>query len=124
MRLDIPDLSMEIFSAEFVFGPVARVNQHNCSLGSFRRDLHTDRANDGGAAVILFRLKVSIQARGPFQLCLVGQVLKCVRHDRCVKRSRERIQLGRWDLRRGGRIVGCGVVQVDQRLGRTKGSSG
>jgi hypothetical protein len=42
--------------------------------------LHTNCANDGGAAVVLGRLEVNIQARSPFQLRLIGKMLESVRH--------------------------------------------
>jgi hypothetical protein len=82
MRCTIPDLSIEIFSAEFVLGPVTRRPvSDNCGSRSLRCGVHTNCANNGSSTVILLRLKVGVQARRPFQLRLVGKMLESIRHD-------------------------------------------
>jgi hypothetical protein len=82
MRYTIPDLSIEIFSAEFVLGPVTRSSiSDNCGSRSLMCGVHTNCANNGGSTVILLWLKVGVQARSPFQLRLVGKMLESIRHD-------------------------------------------
>lgn len=87
VRFKIPLLSMEIFSAEFVFGPVA--HSTISKAGGARSCWHTNCAYNGGAAVIFLRPEISVQARSPFQLRLIGKMLKSVRHDagRCRGRG-------------------------------------
>ena len=74
----LPLLSMEIFSAELVFGP-GQSGSVKQSFDECKLDL-TNCADDGGAAVILLRLVLGVEVGAPFKLRPVGQVVECVAH--------------------------------------------
>jgi hypothetical protein len=77
----IPFLSMVIFSAELVFGPVSHsVVSFTVSQLSWCSWTLTNCANDTGSAVVLLGLVVDVEVALPFQLGAVGEVVESVTH--------------------------------------------
>ena len=81
-----------------------------------RTEILTDSTDDGGAAVILFGCIFCVQARGPFQLGPVGQVVQRIAHLEAVVVSGGLEELAELKSKRcmresgGDRVPSSGIV--------------